>query len=158
MPIPKPKSDENEKDFMSRCMGDPIMQEYGQDQRAAICYKQARKSEVLKKINKGIQSLREHIEKVELVEKYKGEIEEIYKAKTVDGFLSPEPGDLPEAGENLLARVYSKCRADGGDKEKCAKIAWTAVNNAGYKSSVQTLLRKAYTQLFEIVQKKEGIK
>lgn len=22
-------------------------------------------------------------------------------------------------------RVYAQCRADGGDKEKCAKIAWS---------------------------------
>ena len=39
MPIPKPKSGESEKDFISRCMGDPVMvDEYEQDQRAAICY------------------------------------------------------------------------------------------------------------------------
>lgn len=57
----------------------------------------------------------------------------VTKARTVGGYESPEPGNLPEAGAKLLADVYAKCRADGGDKGKCSKIAWGAVNNAGYK-------------------------
>lgn len=52
------------------------------------------------------------------------------EAKTVGGFESPEPGDLPKAEADILAKVYAKCRADGGDKEKCAKIAWGAVHRA----------------------------
>jgi hypothetical protein len=38
MPVPKPRSGESEDDFASRCMGDDSMQEYDQEQRAAICY------------------------------------------------------------------------------------------------------------------------
>lgn len=40
MPIPKPKKDEKEQDFISRCMGDDVMnKEYpDQKQRAAVCY------------------------------------------------------------------------------------------------------------------------
>ena len=38
MPIPSPKSSESESDFHSRCMANPAMQEYDQDQRNAICY------------------------------------------------------------------------------------------------------------------------
>lgn len=38
MPIPKPRSDEDKQDFISRCMGDSAMQEYPQDRRVAICY------------------------------------------------------------------------------------------------------------------------
>jgi|HubBroStandDraft_3_1064219.scaffolds.fasta_scaffold00005_44 HK97 family phage major capsid protein len=38
MPVPTPQSDESEDDFVSRCMGDDAMQEYDQEQRAAICY------------------------------------------------------------------------------------------------------------------------
>lgn len=41
MPVPQP-GDEEEKEFISRCMGDENMQEYEQEQRAAICYKQWR--------------------------------------------------------------------------------------------------------------------
>jgi hypothetical protein len=44
MPIPKPKPDESEKDFISRCMGDKVMlDEYESSQRAAICYSAWRK-------------------------------------------------------------------------------------------------------------------
>ena len=40
MPIPKPKDDEKEADFISRCMGNDTMQEDypDNDQRLAICY------------------------------------------------------------------------------------------------------------------------
>ena len=38
MPIPSPRSDEDQDAFIGRCMGDDDMQEYDQDQRAAICY------------------------------------------------------------------------------------------------------------------------
>lgn len=40
MPIPKPSKNEAKKDFLSRCMNDPVMiGEYGEaDQRYAVCY------------------------------------------------------------------------------------------------------------------------
>ncbi|HSR77259.1 MAG TPA: hypothetical protein VLN57_11800, partial [Xanthobacteraceae bacterium] len=38
MPVPAPHSGESEDDFVSRCMGDDAMQEYDEEQRAAICY------------------------------------------------------------------------------------------------------------------------
>lgn len=59
---------------------------------------------------------------------------EMEKARSVEGYESPEPGDLPEEGKKILASTYASCRKDGGDKEKCAKIAWSAVNKAGFKS------------------------
>jgi len=40
MPIPDPRPDELKDDFVSRCMGDPAMQEYEQEQRSGICYSQ----------------------------------------------------------------------------------------------------------------------
>ena len=55
-----------------------------------------------------------------------------YNPKIVGGYESPEPGDLPEKGKEILASTYASCRRDGGDKEKCAKIAWGAVRKAGY--------------------------
>ena len=44
MPIPKPKKDEKKDDFISRCMGDDVMNtEYpDQDQRMAVCSTQWR--------------------------------------------------------------------------------------------------------------------
>lgn len=40
MPLPKPKAEETQKDFIARCMSDKIMiAEYQrQDQRLAVCY------------------------------------------------------------------------------------------------------------------------
>lgn len=38
MPVPKPKKGESKDKFISRCMGDELMQEYEQEQRAGICY------------------------------------------------------------------------------------------------------------------------
>lgn len=43
MPIPKPTSNESESDFMDRCMSDQVMlDEYDQEQRAAVCLSQFR--------------------------------------------------------------------------------------------------------------------
>lgn len=44
MPIPKPNSGENESDFVSRCIS-KIIDEYDQDQAAAICYNSWRDQE-----------------------------------------------------------------------------------------------------------------
>jgi len=39
MPIPKPRKGEKKDEFISRCMGNPVMvKEYEQDQRGGICY------------------------------------------------------------------------------------------------------------------------
>lgn len=40
MPIPKPRYNEKEEEFISRCMSDDVMQEYPENQRSAICYRQ----------------------------------------------------------------------------------------------------------------------
>lgn len=37
MPIPNPRSDEQEQDYISRCISE-LYDEYGQEQAAAICY------------------------------------------------------------------------------------------------------------------------
>jgi len=46
MPIPEPRKDEYQKDFIERCMGNSVMmKEYPDNkQRAAICYRQWRES------------------------------------------------------------------------------------------------------------------
>ena len=44
MPIPTRKSGERKKDFVQRCMNDPIMiKEYDIDQRYAICIEESNK-------------------------------------------------------------------------------------------------------------------
>ena len=44
MPIPKPKDDETEKEFIQRCMADDLMNEEYPDNevRAGVCYSQWR--------------------------------------------------------------------------------------------------------------------
>lgn len=38
MPLPKPKKDETKKEFIDRCMADPVMnKEFPQSQRYAVC-------------------------------------------------------------------------------------------------------------------------
>lgn len=59
---------------------------------------------------------------------YLDEICRVNKGVMVDGYESPEPGDLPKKGVDILATTYASCRKDGGGKEKCSKIAWGAVN------------------------------
>jgi HK97 family phage prohead protease len=43
MPIPKPGTNENREDFISRCMSNDAMQEYEREQRAGICFNQWRR-------------------------------------------------------------------------------------------------------------------
>jgi len=47
MPLPKPRKNEKEEEFISRCMGDKVMNdEYpNQGQRSAICYQTWRTAE-----------------------------------------------------------------------------------------------------------------
>lgn len=51
MPIPSPKGKEKQDDFVSRCMGDKVMNSDYKDQkqRAAVCYSQWRKAKKKKK-------------------------------------------------------------------------------------------------------------
>ncbi len=45
MPLPKPSKKETEQEFVSRCMGDDMMNKDFKDQkqRAAVCYSQYKK-------------------------------------------------------------------------------------------------------------------
>ena len=56
MPIPTPHKGEKESEFVSRCMGDDVMnKDYpDQKQRAAICYSQSRKREHKESANMAI--------------------------------------------------------------------------------------------------------
>jgi hypothetical protein len=54
MPIPKPSKTEKEDEFISRCMGDTVMnQDYPDNKvRAGVCYSQWKDSKKPKKGNK----------------------------------------------------------------------------------------------------------
>jgi ATP-dependent protease ClpP protease subunit len=53
MPLPKPKPKEEQKDFISRCMGDGVMNKEfpEQEQRAAVCYRQWREKDKKGEVN-----------------------------------------------------------------------------------------------------------
>lgn len=71
MPIPEPKSGEEKNDFISRCMGDDTMvDEYEQEQRAAICYSKWREKN--ESLNLDFRSLVEDVRN--LVEKNQYEV------------------------------------------------------------------------------------
>ncbi len=58
----------------------------------------------------------------------------------------PESGDAPEEVNRILKSVYSDCRdKNPGEipalKEKCAKIAWGAVRNAGWSKEGDTWVK-----------------
>jgi hypothetical protein len=64
MPIPNPTPKETEEEFVSRCIPS-IIDEYGQEQSAAICYNTYRKSE-------GMSGERLVMSKINQLNKYKG--------------------------------------------------------------------------------------
>lgn len=145
--MPNPKAGESKNDFIQRCVSFVMKEGKTQEQALGMCYgiwnsnKTASKERVRKSIEQ-VKDLLNKAEEDEAVCKYEPELLEVSKAITVEGFKSPEAGDLPEGGAKLLAKVYAKCRKDGGDKEKCAKIAWSAVSNAGYKSESKVVVLK----------------
>jgi len=108
--MPAIKEGESEKDYVSRCI--PVrIREKGEspEQASAAChgmYKQ-------------------------------------HQEKGTNYFEPPPAGDLGETGKKILSKVYSECRnkwvkehpddrENAHNKESCARIAWTAVHNAGY--------------------------
>ena len=50
MPLPKPRKQESEQEFVSRCMGDDMMNKDFKDQkqRAAVCYSQFKSRKTIK--------------------------------------------------------------------------------------------------------------
>lgn len=63
-------------------------------------------------------------------------------------FTPPESGDAPQAVKRILDKVYNACREawtaehpddkeNTGNKQSCARIAWSAVKNAGWKKNTE---------------------
>jgi len=132
-------------------MGNAVMnREYpDQKQRAGVCYTQWRRKETAKFKCKDCEHLTDNEDSEDLAcPECGGELEEM--ARRVDGFESPEPGNIPERAKRILAETYASCRKrwvkdHPGDKENkenkasCARIAWHAVENAGYSRAKNKL-------------------
>jgi hypothetical protein len=107
--MPLPKKNEKQTEYISRCIKEVMNEGKTQEQALGKCY---------------------------------GMFKEYTKtndAISVNGFESPEAGNLGEEGKRLLAKVYAECRKGqkSADKEKCAKVAWSAVEKAGFKQPVK---------------------
>jgi len=94
-------------------------------------------------------------------------------------WIPPESGDAPKEVKDILAGAYSSCRnswakdnpddiENKGNKTKCAKIAWGAVANAGWKKNASgewkkspnnnaSMINNAYTIRTEMYDGKEHL-
>lgn len=111
MPIPKKKNNESDKEFVSRCMADPIMvSEYDEAQRYAICNNQIK----LKSITR------------------KG-----FESPQFDDSLSEKGQDILASTYASCRTQWVKDHPDDkenkANKESCSRIAWNAVKEAGLK-------------------------
>lgn len=157
--IPNVKKGESEQDYVSRCI--PIVMKEGnvtRQQAAGKCfgmYREYKNNQNMVTIHRhSKQNVFKYNDKRPPKEWFDKTVEELKKhgsiddpealaswiwyhqkenAKIVEGFKSPEPGSLSEKGANMLAKVYASCRLNGGDKEKCAKESWSAVEKVGLK-------------------------
>lgn len=128
--MPKPKPNEKESEYISRCVKQVMGEGKTQDQALGQCYgmwRGSKKSEITKTLKN------------------------VVKARTVGGFESPEPGALSARGKKILAEVYSKCRKDGKPKKNCARIAWHAVRQAGEKSDTKEKIEKAIKNIEKLI-------
>lgn len=97
---------------------------------------------------------------------------DLQRGADIGKFTPPEAGNLPEAGKKILAEVYSSCRQEWVDahpkdrenpsnKESCSKIAWAAVERAGYSSkseSVEKVFEPPTPDEFDSLTKDELVK
>lgn len=60
-----------------------------------------------------------------------------------DDLPKPVREALPAGAQSVWRKAYNAAAADGGDEQKCARIAWAAVRNAGYTKTADGWVRKA---------------
>jgi HK97 family phage major capsid protein len=90
MPVPSPNSGESQDDFIERCMGDDAMQEYDQEQRAAICYSQFRERSA-KPREKGMGEYRDKLHELQRRRAAKrAELAEVMKQDDGDGGMDDD--------------------------------------------------------------------
>jgi cation transport regulator ChaB len=60
------------------------------------------------------------------------------------GYEPPESGDAPQEVKDILAKVYAATRKSNPDydEERCSKIAWGAVHNAGWMKDTNDVWHK----------------
>lgn len=105
MPIPKPKKDESQDDFISRCMGDDIMQKDfpEQEQRSAVCFSTWRKRNNMR----ALVNFRGQTGKVR-TETFKGQEHVVIPITAlVEGVMQAENAPHPElVEEEIFSRTF----------------------------------------------------
>jgi hypothetical protein len=169
MPLPKPKSGETVEDFTSRAHEELAGEYPDRKQRHAVILSQwakakdlrkARNSEnrhsILAQLALGTQEEMEHtdnpLEAMKIAVDHLLEDQDYYvkleaaglvdKAKAVEGFESPEPGDLSDKLKGILAKVYAHFRKKGYSKERAAKIAWGAIGRITEAATAEDVTRE----------------
>jgi len=117
--MPKPRNGESERDYVARCVPFVMGEGATREQALGKCYGMYRSAK------KGLTS---------------GQTGEgVAEARTVGGYESPEPGNIPEKEKSILAAVYAAARKQGYDKERAAKIAWGAVKRYRSKKKAMSI-------------------
>lgn len=107
MPLPKPKDDENQQDFISRCMGnDQTNEEFpDRDQRAAVCHTQWRKAR-----GKALIDNDTHLEKACLAPNLHVKIAEGADAGWIEGYAAT--WDIDQGGDQIVRGAFRKTLAE----------------------------------------------
>ena len=117
MPIPKPRKDESQNEFLQRCMSDSVMiQEYKIEQRAAICRSSYEEKMAAEKISFDYDETLTTDKGTELAKRYIQQGADVYiisARQEKDGMLNKAKQlGIPES------RIY----ATGSNKAKVEKI------------------------------------
>lgn len=137
MTIPKPSGGEDQKKFISRCMGNEHMvRTYDQEQRSAVCFstwREGKKSEAIKSLDKLHADIKKQIkveEKQIMIKNFQHEI---------DGVIEKS---WDQEAQQKFAFIYASCRSDGNSKEASHEIAKSAITRETRDYAVE-VLRKA---------------
>lgn len=142
MPVPSPKSGESKSDFISRCMGSDSMQEYDQEQRAAICYSKFKKKEkgmdpILRNVYKTIDQVKKQLKKAEKEEAREQLLGEI-PIESLDLFS--------DEGQEKFKELYCNNRIAGKSKEDSLVLSTRLVARSD-KANKENILKAVHHEL-----------
>ncbi len=142
--MPEVKTGESRKDYLGRCIPMVMSEGLNRNQAVGKCegmYNSHVKKSITLQIGKAVVIAKAISKKdrdmvgvsydmMKAIKAAESIASPVNKARTVEGYESPEPGDIPEHEKKILAAAYASARKQGYDKERSAKIAWAAVKNA----------------------------
>jgi HK97 family phage major capsid protein len=111
MPIPKPRNGESEDAFIARCMGDDGMQEYPQDQRAAICYGQFRQRSAAAGVHP--MKIREKLHELQRAR--------AAKRAELEAFMTKQDDDAPPAADDGYEQIMAELQELESRIDRCER-------------------------------------